>query len=291
MLRFTMVGLLILLAFASAALAVDGTVLINQSTMTNGLTGCPTGGTFPIIICQPGSYRLSGNITVPDANTDAIHITADNLSLDLNGFAILGPVTCKTGTFPVRCSTKGSGIGISSNNANTALSNGTVNGMGNAGVAALGTGARIDGLRVSNNAGVFGAGIGVFQAVISNCTVTTNAGDGIVTTVGVADGLTVFGNVTVTQSIISFNGGDGIHLIGGQTGSILASNNGVFTNGQDGLFNVRLAVNNNIVGNVGFGFSCSDASCSFEGNVFKSNGGTVSNGTSLGHNSSNGSVF
>ena len=37
--RFTTFGLTILLAFAPAALAVDGTVLINQSTITNGLTG------------------------------------------------------------------------------------------------------------------------------------------------------------------------------------------------------------------------------------------------------------
>ena len=44
--HFTTCGLIILLAFASTALAVDGTVLINQSTITNGLTGCPTGGHF-----------------------------------------------------------------------------------------------------------------------------------------------------------------------------------------------------------------------------------------------------
>jgi hypothetical protein len=74
--RSTKLGLTILLAFAPAALAVDGTVLINQSTITNGLTGCPTGGHFPIIICQSGSYRLSGNLVVPDGNTGAIIISA-----------------------------------------------------------------------------------------------------------------------------------------------------------------------------------------------------------------------
>src|SRR5271166_2366948 len=152
--RFTTFGLTILLAFAPAALAVDGNVLINQSTITNGLTGCPTGGHFPIIICQSGSYRLSGNVTVPDANTDAIHITADNVALDLNGFAILGPATCKRRTFPVQCSTTGTGVGISSNNENVALSNGAVNGMGFAGIRLLGTGTKIDGLRVANNAGL-----------------------------------------------------------------------------------------------------------------------------------------
>jgi hypothetical protein len=97
--RFKTCGLTIVLAFAPAALAVDGTVLINQSTITNGLTGCPTGGHFPIVICQPGSYRLSGNLTVPDANTTAIQITANDVAIDLNGFSISGP------------GTKGSGIG------------------------------------------------------------------------------------------------------------------------------------------------------------------------------------
>ena len=85
--RFIIFGLTILLAFAPAALAVDGTVLINQSMITNGLTGCPTGGHFPIIICQSGSYRLSGNLAVP-VGSDAIHIAASNVTLDLNGFSI-----------------------------------------------------------------------------------------------------------------------------------------------------------------------------------------------------------
>ena len=142
-------GLTILLAFAPAALAVDGTVLINQSTITNGLTGCPTGGHFPIVICQSGSYRLSGNVTVPDANTDAIHINADNVTLDLNGFAILGPATCTPFTFPLQCSTAGTGTGILSiNNNHIGVSNGTINGMGSAGIRFIGNGARIDGLEL-----------------------------------------------------------------------------------------------------------------------------------------------
>jgi hypothetical protein len=62
----------VLLALAPSALAVDGTVLINQNTSVNGLPGCPPVAGFLINICQPGSYRLSGNITVSDVNTGAI---------------------------------------------------------------------------------------------------------------------------------------------------------------------------------------------------------------------------
>src|SRR5262249_30978241 len=54
-------------------------------------------GTFPIVITVPGSYRLKSNLTVPDANTSAIDVEANDVALDLNGYVISGPVTC-TGT-------------------------------------------------------------------------------------------------------------------------------------------------------------------------------------------------
>ena len=288
--RFTMCGLIILLAFASAALAVDGTVLINQSTITNGLPGCGNAGHFPIFICQSGSYRLSGNLTVPDANTDAIHINADNVTLDLNGFAILGPATCIPGIYPIQCSITGTGAGITSpnNNINIALSNGTINGMGGSGVILAGFGTRIDGLRVSNNANASKSGIAVSQAVISNCTVISNAGSGI----SVGD-LSVFspslntlfafrGSTEVNHSTISFNGAFGIN---GNISTVIASNNVVNWNGQDGMSNVHLAVNNTISFNAGFGFVCTGFQCSFEGNAFRENqGGPFKGGTSLGQN-------
>ena len=283
--RFITCGLTILLAFAPVALAVDGTVLINQSTITNGLPNCPTGGHFPVVICQAGSYRLSGNLTV-DENTDAIHITADNVTLDLNGYAVLGPATCVQ-IFPVTCSTTGTGVGILSNNNSISVSNGAISGMGFAGVRILGSGTRLDGLRVANNAGVCPScsiggdpgGIIIDQdGIISNCTVTSNASDGI----------DAFGGGTLHLNAVSWNGGFGIF------GGAVDSNNSVDFNGQDGITNAVLAVNNSIVANRGFGFSCpsGSANCGFEGNMFFLNHlGAVKNGTSMGHNSSGGVVF
>jgi len=81
-----------LLAFEPRA-AVDGVVLIHQGTSVNGLPGCPHAG-FPIIICHAGSYRLAGNLTVSAVNTDAIDITTNDVTLDLNGFTISGPSVC-----------------------------------------------------------------------------------------------------------------------------------------------------------------------------------------------------
>ena len=65
---------------STCAFAVDGVVLINQSTVT-------AAGGFPYTITQPGSYKLSGNLT-PPLNVTAIQISTGNVSLDLNGFTI-----------------------------------------------------------------------------------------------------------------------------------------------------------------------------------------------------------
>jgi len=82
-----------LLCMATRVGAVDGVILINQATVL-------ASGGFPYTITQPGSYRLSGNLVVTAASTSAIDITASNVTLDLNGFAILGPNAlppCTTG--------------------------------------------------------------------------------------------------------------------------------------------------------------------------------------------------
>ena len=76
-------AVLVLVAMAlvpCCALAVDGVVLINSSTVM-------AAGGFPYIVSQPGSYKLSGNLT-PPVNTNAINITASFVTLDLGGFTV-----------------------------------------------------------------------------------------------------------------------------------------------------------------------------------------------------------
>jgi hypothetical protein len=86
-----LVGIALMMAPA-CGFAIDGQVLINQSTVM-------ASGGFPYRITQPGSYKLSGNLTLntsqtanysgPGAPADvAILIDANNISLDLNGFSI-----------------------------------------------------------------------------------------------------------------------------------------------------------------------------------------------------------
>lgn len=91
--------------FAAAAFATDGQVLINQSTVM-------AAGGFPYTISQPGSYKLSGNLTVP-ANANGIVITVSNVSIDLNGFSITGPsVTWLPETFGITAGHAVTGVTI-----------------------------------------------------------------------------------------------------------------------------------------------------------------------------------
>jgi hypothetical protein len=78
--------LLVVLAMSLPVFAVDGVVLISQSTVT-------AAGGFPFKITQPGSYKLTTNLVVP-ADKGGIIVAAQDVTLDLNGFGITGAVLC-----------------------------------------------------------------------------------------------------------------------------------------------------------------------------------------------------
>jgi parallel beta-helix repeat protein len=226
-----------------AALAADGTKLIDQArALAGGLTPGDAAG-FPVTISQSGSYRLSGNLTVPNADTTAIEVTADYVTIDLNGFAILGPTEC-TGE-PTTCVPTGTGDGIHANSrkAITVL-NGKIAGMGSSGVALEGLfpadeGAIVRGVQSISNGqygirAVSGAtvsgnvarrngahGIFVDLGTVSGNTATSNGGDGI----------KAGGGGTVTGNTVVGNDGDGIEV-----GHGLVSGNAVLSNAHRGLF-------------------------------------------------------
>jgi hypothetical protein len=218
--RFTTFVLMTLLVFAPAALAVDGTVLINQSTITNGLPGCPTGGHFPIVICQSGSYRLSSNLTMPNANTDGIDITADNVTVDLNGFSILGPTVCSGSPLTcIRNNGTPSGNGISSSNANIVVMNGQIKGMGLNGISLAGTKSRVQNIQATSN-----VNHGIFvgdSSVVSLCTVNSNGGTGIFAN----------GSDVVTGNLVSFN----VNGINSANQAALISGNSVLSSSSVGI--------------------------------------------------------
>lgn len=232
----------LLLALVPAARATDGVVLLSQATAAAGLPGCGSSG-FPIVICQPGSYRLSGNLTVTDSS-NAISVTAGHVTLDLNGFAITGP-GYRTG-----------GDGVVSNKSWTTVENGQVTGFA-------------FGIYLAINANVVrhiaadsnGTGIAMFSGLVSDSSADGNANVGIATTLNYGDLAVV--NCREASSAI------GIQLGGGEVIGSEVHNNGVGILVQNG--HVSLS-NNAIVDNSAAAVQldlCCSGGLGYGGNVFQ----------------------
>jgi hypothetical protein len=148
--------LLPLIVVAAERVCADGRIEINEArAAAGGVTPGDAPG-FPVTLDAPGSYRLTSNLDLPDAVTTGISIQAPRVTLDLNGFAIRGPVACNGVTGSVTCSASGSGVGVDATGLlfpldSVEVRNGVVSGVGADGV-------RLDGgvvrdLRVEHAAG------------------------------------------------------------------------------------------------------------------------------------------
>ena len=177
----TFVLLLTLALVPACTFAVDGVVLINQSTVM-------AAGGFPYVIRDHGSYKLSGNLTVT-TTSDAIDINADDVTLDLNGFSIVGPITC-SGT-PLACSSSGNGIGILSSADNIAVRNGSIIGMGGHGILLTGSRSLVEDIRAKFNSSV---GIWLVEGTVRRCDSSQNGFSGMQSVSGVLEGSTARGN-------------------------------------------------------------------------------------------------
>jgi hypothetical protein len=214
--------------------AADGVVLFDQDrAMAGNVTSGDAPG-FPVTISQPGSYRLSGNLTVNDADTTVIQITADSVTLDLNGFSIIGPAVCTPGP-ATTCLAAGKGIGVQvGGNAirgprGVRILNGSIRGMGQ-GIQMMGDGSFVERINTDSNSGggmsvsgtviqsaaTHNGSFGIIATTVRDSTVLQNLGDGIILDVG---GGVASGNVS------SFNGGFGIYVpYGTATGNTLFLN-------------------------------------------------------------------
>ncbi|MEZ4334949.1 MAG: hypothetical protein R3F35_24590 [Myxococcota bacterium] len=209
----------LLLSMAShLALASDGVLEIHQACVA---TGCVPGDAagFPVTLTTSGSYRLTSNLTVPDANTTAIQLgpNADRSTIDLNGFAILGPTVCST--FTGSCAPIGTGHGIAADAGTTEVGvrNGRVVGMGDHGLF-LQNRDYVFGVTAQSNGGI-GIEVGAHSSVIDSQAIT-NGGTGIF--VDENTSATVFnnarqsliqGNLSVRNAIVTFGGRD---IVGGR---------------------------------------------------------------------------
>jgi hypothetical protein len=235
---------------STAACAVDGVTLIDQNKVTAGNVTPGDAPGFPVTISLPGSYRLAGNLTVPNANTNAIVIAADHVTLDLNGFAILGPTDCSAG--PQNCVNTGSGMGIGTevDHFNITIRNGTVKGMGRRGIFLLGDAHLVEYVHASDNADV---GIFIFPG---------NGGSG---------------GGSIAQHNTARHNGIGIIVDDGLVTHNIANNNVVGIRNQIGSASYNMISSN-------FTLGLEQIFASYIGNVFFNNPNNVSGGLNLGQN-------
>ncbi|HHY86596.1 MAG TPA: hypothetical protein GYA07_13840 [Verrucomicrobia bacterium] len=184
-------------------------------------------------ITQPGSYYLTTNLNGA-AGRHGIEIAADNVSLDLMGFALRGVGGDHTG------------ILLDGEYTNVVVRNGSVSGWGAFGVYAPGRNVVIEGLRVSDN-GQGGLRVGD-NGLVKDCVFWNNQGGGVFSfrgttivncvasrnTTGIfctADstiagctasensvrGIEAGGGATIEDCTASNNGSDGIRVVGSST--------------------------------------------------------------------------
>ena len=115
--RFVMIKNLITLLFVLTALCAPSyaQTMINQSSISN----------FPYNITTSGSYKLSSNITVSSTGVTAFLINAPNVTLDLNGYTISGPLVCTN----TSCNSYASSFAVSSSQPGTTVQNGFIKGF------------------------------------------------------------------------------------------------------------------------------------------------------------------
>ena len=252
---------------ASLSMAVDGVLEINQTCAVN--TGCGPGDSagFPATISAPGSYRLTSNLAVAGSGTNAIQISASDVTLDLNGFTISGPNTC-TGDPVTSCASTGIGDGVavsSTNFVGVTVKNGTVRGMGDRGIS-LNKGGNVENVFVREN-----GGNGIFcrnACTVSNARVLRNGADGISQ------------SSLLTPPLVSPASLFRDNLVSGNNGW------GLRTNDQ-----TSLSLNNVFYGNTdeGLAIFVSGDDAGYVGNVLRNNNGgsanpQVTGGTEIGTN-------
>jgi len=221
-------------------------------------------------IAEPGSYYLTGNVTGSNGR-NGIKIESDNVTIDLNGFSLLGV----GGSL--------NGIVIPSPRRHIAVHNGMIRGWGNDGVNGNVRFGRFERLTSTDNAAagidlVVGADCEFVSCItaengargircgsrsfLSGCISRNNAGRGIdannasfvrgcTSSNNTSDGVWVSSNSFVVECVLQGNGNHGVRLSPG----CAAINNTLTNNSAAGVFSFTFFVGgvriegNNCVGN------------------------------------------
>lgn len=237
----------------------------------------------PYTIGQPGSYYLTGNITV--ASGDAIVITSDDVSLDLNGFTIKSTFSGGTSGTAVYVSGSHSRLTI---RKGSIVSSTTVPASGSPTYGGFGNGIFSNGIisqALVSEIHVTGAGVsGIYldvQGVAERCTVA-NSGDTGIVAEEVRDcsakncyGVAIQAQASATNCSGTSTNGTGLYAVQNATNCSGASTNG------NGAYVANNALNCSATSIYGYGlFVINNATNCF---------GTSTNGTGLysGRNATN----
>lgn len=189
----------------------------------------PGDGSYLYIISQPGSYYLTNNINGVAAKY-GIEITASRVTLDLNGFSLVGVSAAKSGI-----------VVFSSTQTNIVIRNGSISGWGvnYNGIESNGRNVLYERLAISGNTIGLQASTG---SVIRDCIVSDNGLIGIYVT---GSGCVVMNNELIGNNTLNLGGDiasifvagsnnriDGNHVSGSGVGGygIRVSNTAGYTN-------------------------------------------------------------
>ena len=218
------------------------------------------------IISQPGSYYFTANIT-GEAGKSGISIQADDVTLDLNGFALISG-----GGASAR------GVNVPTAKSNFCIRNGSVRGWSGGGVRADAATGLAEKLRLASNVGGIGLAMGNGSIIhdcessgngtgfyapdrtqVSNCISTVNSGIGISGT----------DYVTVIDCTVSRNGGVGIQLGGFDTVTrcTVSRNDGGGIAETGGSHIADCTVGNNSVNGIAVGTGSTVQNCTARSNV------------------------
>jgi len=142
----------------------------------------------PVVISAPGSYYLAENIQ-GIGSQHGIEITTSNVTLDLNGFHVIG---AEIGSLD--------GVHIGANLENTTIKNGTIRGFAGMGInGGTAIASELRSVRVADN---LGTGVFLGRALVVGCIAEDNDDDGFVVGVG----------STVTACTSALNGQHGFSI-------------------------------------------------------------------------------
>ncbi len=298
---------------APAARAADGVIEINQTrALAGGVTASDTPG-FPVTISTPGSFVLTSDLTVSSTSANGIEVLVSDVSIDLGGFTIAGPVTCTGLGSALTCTPAASNRGITGSGAERIrVEHGNVRGFGSYGIY-IGANSSIrsvvaasngsSGIRTSQNSelldcqtvqnhstGITTAGTTIVSRSVSKSNFSHGmygSGYGVSFTDNIAEGNGGSGIVTTLQATIRnnlarANGTNGIDV---SSGSLVHDNlasdnavNGIVTGSGSSV------QHNNVYSNSATGMVLGTGTGYRENVIHGNTTATVSGGVSMGNN-------